>query len=459
MAVEDFQEKQRINKQKAVLREYFAKHSGHALCLSDDQTFTALLGSTLKDLAVQGRLLTVVPDTVKTLKIISETFEAGKKPVLLIERVLNTVGDTSFLIRQFKDSYPEMRVIVMTTTADRDRIMLLHEAGADNFVLKPLSSVDLLDKMADTLRPASPLRQLLDKARSFVSKNIGNEALKLTQKVLEIKPDSAAGYVVLGDSLRISGNADKAKLAYERACKYSGDYLEPLQRLADLAKEAGEKEAQLDYLKRMDAISPLNAQRKVEIGELLVALGNTESATQIFDTAVSRAYKDAIDHVAAMAQKIAVSLQDSDPVQAEKYLRQCLELKGKDLTIDDLATFNQLGISLRKQGRWQDAITEYKKALNIAPRAEGLFYNMGMAYAEGGDYETAIKSMQKALAINPNLPRGGAVLAYNIGMVFSKGYTKDKAMQCLEVCLQLDAGHENARKMLERLKEEAKALG
>ncbi len=455
MAFENFQEKQRIAKQKAVLRDYFLKHSGHALCLSDDMTFTALLSATLKDLAIQGRLLTTIPDTVKTLKIISETFDAGKKPVLLIERVLDTVGDTSFLIRQFKDSYPEMRVMVMTTTADKDRIMLLHEAGADNFIVKPLSSVNLLDKMADTLRPPSPIRQLLDKARSFVSKNIGNEALKLTQKVLEIKPDSAAGYVVLGDSLRISGNSAKAKVAYERACKYSGDYLEPLQRLADLAREAGAKEAQLEYLKRMDAISPLNAQRKVEIGELLVALGNTESATKIFDTAVSRAYKDAIDHVAAMAQKIAVSLQESDPVQAEKYLRQCLDLKGKNLTVDDLATFNQLGISLRKQGRWKDAIVEYKRALGIAPNAEGLYYNMGMAYAEGNDSEMAIKCMLKALSINPNFPRGGAVLAYNIGRIFSKGYTKDKAMNCLEIALQLDAGHEAARKLLENLKKEA----
>ncbi len=457
MAVNDFHEKQRINKQKAVLREYFTKYSGHVLCVTDDQTFASLLSSTLKDLALPGRLLTNIADPVRTLKVAGETIESGKKPVLLIERVLGTVGDTSFLIKQYKESYPEMRIMVMTTTADKDRIMLLHEAGADNFVLKPVSSINLLDRMADTLRPPAPIRQLLDKARSFIAKNIGNEALKLTQKVLEIKPDSAAGYVVLGDSLRISEHTDKAKVAYERACKYSGDYLEPLQRLADLAKESGNKEEQLDYLKRMDAISPLNAQRKVEIGELLVALGHTETATQIFDTAVNRAYKDAMDHVAAMAQKIAVSLQESDPVQAEKYLRQALEMKGQNLTADDLVTFNQLGISLRKQGRWQDAIIEYKKALKIAPKAEGLYYNMGMAYAEGSDFENAIKCMQKVLSINPEFPRVGAVLAYNMGMVFSKGYTKDKAMQCLEVALQLDAGHESAKNALARLKEEAKA--
>lgn len=458
MAFADFQAKQKINKQKAVMREYFTKHAGQALYLSEDTTFVHLLAATVKDLAIpQPRLVVSIPDATRTLKVIAESFEEGKKPVLFIERVLNTIGDSSFLIRQCKDSFPELRIVVMTTTADKDRIMLLHEAGVDNFVLKPVSSVDLLEKMSITLRPPNPIRMLLDKARGFVSRNSSDEAFKVTFKVLEIKPDSAAGYVVLGDAFRISGNTDKARAAYERACKYSGDYLEPLQRLADLAKETGQKDLQLEYLKRLDAASPLNTQRKVEIGELHIALGNTEAATQLFDSAVSRAYKDAMDQVAAMAQKIASSLQDSDPVQAEKYLRQSLKLKGPNLTVDDIVTFNQLGISLRKQGRWEDAITEYKKALKIAPNASGLFYNLGMAYAEGGDYESAIKSMQKALSLNPNLPRTSASLAYNMGLIFSHGYTIDKAMQCFEHAIALDPGHQAAQKALDRLKEKQAA--
>lgn len=453
MAFADFQAKQKLNKHIAVVRDYFTRHSGLALCLTDDPTFAALLSDTLKHLAAKGRLLVNIAEAARCLKVIAEAFEEKKQPVLFIERVLNGIGDTCFLIRQFKDSYPALRVMVVTTVADKDRVMLMYEAGADGFVLKPLSSNDLYEKMAATLRPPSPFRQLLDKARSLVSRNVGSEALTLTKKVLEIKPDSAAGYVVLGDALRLSGDNDKAKLAFERACKYSGDYLEPLQRLADMASEAGEKEAQLDYLKRMDMISPLNTQRKVTIGELHVSLGNTDLAAQVFDTAVSRAYKDAIDQVAAMAQKIALSLQESDPVQAEKYLRQCLKMKGNDLSVDDLTTFNQLGISLRKQGRWKDAVTEYKKALKIAPKAEGLYYNMGMAYAEGQDYETAITCMQKVLTINPQFPRGGAVVAYNMGMVFARGYTTDKARQCLEITLELAPGHERAEKMLAKLQE------
>jgi tetratricopeptide (TPR) repeat protein len=456
MAFADFQAKQRINKLKGIVREYFTKHEGQAFCLSDDATFITLVRNTIKDLAITDTGLFVsLPEASQALKAVTDSFVARKRPVLFIERVLTNIGDTSFLIRQFRETFPEIRIIVMTTTADKDRIMLLHECGADNFIMKPVSGVDLLEKMAAVLQPPSPVRQLLDRARRFISDKVSGEAMKITKKVLEVKPDSAPGYVVMGDALRISGDKDTAKLAYERACKYSGDYLEPLQRLVDLAKETDRKEMQLDYLKRLDSLSPLNAQRKVEIGQLHIALGNTEAATQVFDNAVSRAFKDAMAQVAAMTEKIAVSLQDSDPVQAEKYLRKCLELKGKDLSVDDISTFNQLGISLRKQGRWEDAVTEYKKALRIAPGAEGLYYNIGMAYAEGKDYETAVKNMQKALSINPNLPGSSAALAYNMGQVFALGYTRDKALRCLEIALELDPDFEPAAKALEKLRESA----
>ena len=75
-----------------------------------------------------------------------------------------------------------------------------------------------------------------------------------------------------------------------------------------------------------------------------------------------------------------------------------------------------------------------------------------MAHAEGKEYESAIQNMQKALAINPDMPKSSATLAYNMGMVFSLGYTKDKAVQCLEICRELDPNFEPAQKALERLK-------
>lgn len=455
MSLAKFQAKQQQNKRNAEVREFFEARNGKALYLSDDPTFVAHLRNAIKELAIpKGELYSPIPDAAKAFKVIAETWEEGRLPTLFIERVLGAVGDTSLLIRQLKDSFPALKIFVVTTVLERDRTMLLYEAGADNFIIKPISGNELLEKMAVTLRKPGVIQQLLDTARSYVAKKVGGDALTIIRKVLEVKPDNPTGYVVMGDALRVSGNDDKAKLAYERACKYSDQYLEPLQRLADMARENEMKEAQLEYLKRLDSISPLNTQRKVEMGELYIQMGNTEAATQLFDTAVTRAYKNALLQVATMAEKIAASLQDVDPVQAEKYLRQCLQMKGDDLTVDDLTTFNQLGLSLRKQGRWEDAIVEYKRALKIAPKAEGLYYNIAMAFAEGEDYTMAVRSMLKALSLNPDFPRTSAVVAFNMGKVFSFGYAKDKALQCLEIAYGMDPHSPHIKKALLEIKDE-----
>lgn len=451
MAFADFQKKQIQGKHQAVVREFFQKMNGHFICVTDDQTFLALLRNTVKSLGLQGSLIDFYPDPSRVLKAITDDLNAGRTPALFMERSMSGTGDTNFMIKQFRESFPQLRILAMTTNTDKGRLMLLHEAGVDNILVKPISGVDLMEKMAASLKPPSAVKQLLDKARTFIVRNIGIDALKITRKVLEVKPDSAAGYVVMGDALRLAGEQDKAQAAYERATKQSENYMEPLQKLADLAKEKKDPDMQYEYLRRLDELSPLNSQRKMEMAELQMARGNTDAAKELFDGAMNRTFKDAMAQVAAVAEKIAMSLQESDPVQAEKYLRKCLDLKGDDLTIDDLTTFNQLGISLRRQGKPYEAIKEYQRALKIAPNSAELYYNMSMAYFEQKEKETAIRSMLKAFQINPGLPNSSPSIAFNMGRVFAEGITRDKAKGCLKIALEMEPEHAQAKALLAKL--------
>lgn len=452
MAFADFQKKQVQGKHQAVVREFFEKMNGHFICVTDDQTFLALLRSTVKSLGMsKGGLIDFYPDPSRVLKAITDDLNAKRTPALFIERTLSGSGDTNFLVRQFRESFPQLRILAMTTNTDKGRLMLLHEAGVDNILVKPISGVDLIEKMAASLKPPSAIKQLLDKARTFIVRNVGLDALKITRKVLEVKPDSAAGYVVMGDALRLAGDQDKAQAAYERASKHAENYMEPLQKLADLAKEKNDQDMQYEYLKRLDELSPLNSQRKMEMAELQMARGNTDAAKELFDGAMNRTFKDAMAQVAAVAEKIAMSLQETDPAQAEKYLRKCLDLKGDDLTIDDLTTFNQLGISLRRQGKPFEAIKEYQRALKIAPNSAELYYNMAMAYFEHKEKETAIRSMLKAFSINPALPNTSARIAFNMGQVFAEGITRDKAKGCLKIALEMEPDFPKAKELLNKL--------
>lgn len=52
MAFADFQKKQVQGKHQAVVREFFTKQNGHFICVTDDQTFLALLRNTVKSLSL-----------------------------------------------------------------------------------------------------------------------------------------------------------------------------------------------------------------------------------------------------------------------------------------------------------------------------------------------------------------------------------------------------------------------
>ena len=64
--------------------------------------------------------------------------------------------------------------------------------------------------------------------------------------------------------------------------------------------------------------------------------------------------------------------------------------------------FNEFGIELRKKKMFEEAISNYRKAISIDPNDEILYYNLGRAYFEQGDREKAADQLKSALTIKPD---------------------------------------------------------
>jgi len=73
----------------------------------------------------------------------------------------------------------------------------------------------------------------------------------------------------------------------------------------------------------------------------------------------------------------------------------------EDLLSFILQTYNSLGIQARREGNFEKAVTELKKALSVSPDDEALLYNLARAYAAKKEKKPAVESIQKALKINP----------------------------------------------------------
>jgi tetratricopeptide (TPR) repeat protein len=302
--------------------------------------------------------------------------------------------------------------------------------------------------LAFTLKPQTELGQAIDRAKVFLEQGEAEKARQEAERIMEIKPGSAAGLMVLGDAESAMGNIDAAKRAFKQASEGAGLYLEPLRKLAALAESTGEIEECLGYLEQLDALSPLNMERKVSMGEINVNLGRDDKAHALFENAIAQAAMEAMDIMVSMAERIASVYAAKDPQRSEQFLRKALKVKSNAYTMDDLRIFNQLGINLRRQGKWRKAITEYTRALQIATDDAGLHYNLGMAYAQGELMAEAGRCVEKALSLNPRFVNTSDAVAFNMGYVLMKNGRKNEAKGCFETARRINPAHEAAARGL-----------
>lgn len=438
----------RLKQFELTVVDFLTKESGFMIVVSDDSVFTSVLRSTLvKQLAVTDDCFSAVPDEDRILKVIKDTSARRKQFVLFIEQ--NFRGrDTSFLVRQIKGAFPNVKIIILTSETDRQRLVLLHEIGADNFITKPISINTLIEKIAFTIKPQGKIGTLIDKAKAELGKGAYENALKLSRQILELKPNSAAALIVMGDAFRGLGEKKKAVECYQTASNNAPLFMDPLKKLADFYQAEGAVEEQLIFLEKLDKLSPLNAERKVDMGTIHTQLGNHEAAEDLFDTALEQASAEASRFIEEISRKIASIYKDSDPAKAEKYYRHALDAKGDRLDSSDIATFNQLGMSLRRQGKWLEAVTEYRRALSIMPEDENLYYNLALAYAEGRQFREAAEAIGRSLDINPEFYKADTKLCYNMALICSKSGKKSLARKLAEHCVLQDPDNKKANDLL-----------
>jgi protein O-mannosyl-transferase len=72
------------------------------------------------------------------------------------------------------------------------------------------------------------------------------------------------------------------------------------------------------------------------------------------------------------------------------------------LTKNNSQAHNNLGVALSGEGKMEDAIDNYNKAITIAPAEFSLYSNRGVAYAALGRYQMAIEDYNKSIRLEPN---------------------------------------------------------
>jgi tetratricopeptide (TPR) repeat protein len=160
--------------------------------------------------------------------------------------------------------------------------------------------------------------------------------------------------------------------------------------------------------------------------------------------------------LAALVANWPVTLQGSAEAITENNLGTALQEDGRlDEAIDRyrralafdaryVPALNNLGTALRAAGRLEEAVATYGQALEAGTDAASIHYNLGNALMAKGDAAGAAAEFQKALAVNPRFVEA----MNNLGQALDAAGAHAQAIATLRRAIELDANSAVAHRNL-----------
>jgi len=268
--------------------------------------------------------------------------------------------------------------------------------------------------------------------------------LKAYQYFLQAKaldPEFMPAYYEIADLLHKRGFTEKAISILEEALVVRPDDQINLFAMANLYFSSGRPASALKYYRS------IYTKIKNPPSDLYFLMGLCHS--------LLGHYRKALGLV-----KKAISLDPYFLEAYDLYGRLCLETGRYDeaeaayryiLQYDSDApnTHYMLGVVFARQHKWDEAIKEWERAIEIAPDMDDAIRELGWAWNILGDVERSIHMLRKALELNPyNLQARIDLSAVLIGQRFFK-----EAMRELEIVLELDPENDLIEELLKEIKE------
>ncbi|HOV86438.1 MAG TPA: tetratricopeptide repeat protein [Syntrophobacteraceae bacterium] len=289
-------------------------------------------------------------------------------------------------------------IMISTAPSESTIAQALGEYGANDFLVKPLCSKLFEQRVLLVLsRAQSPEEVLYRRAESLKESDAVREALELIESWEKENRFSLAKWFNLkGECLFKAGDPDKAALEFQKATQLCEIYVAAYKNYASAQQKLGNTEKVIEALAHIEAISPSDDSRTLLLGELLFKAGRPEEGKRYLENLLKRSNRNEKDKI---VRKTAQLYLDAGLYQEAEGLFK-MTLKSP---LADVETYNQLGIALRQQGKFEEAERCYLTALNTYPRHAGIYHNLGVLHMARRDYSKARRSFQKALIFNPHL--------------------------------------------------------
>ncbi|NMC48028.1 MAG: hypothetical protein GYA47_01150, partial [Desulfovibrio sp.] len=127
------------------VREFVTGQRGLFLAASLDALFNKnLRGTLVRHLGLKDDCVIPIATILELQQHVTMYLSRGHRLLVLIEREL-AGKPTTDIIKYIKQDHPEVLFVVLTTEIEREKLILLHEVGADNIITKPIAPDTLIE--------------------------------------------------------------------------------------------------------------------------------------------------------------------------------------------------------------------------------------------------------------------------------------------------------------------------
>jgi len=117
-------------------------------------------------------------------------------------------------------------------------------------------------------------------------------------------------------------------------------------------------------------------------------------------------------------------------------LYSCAAIQQTQLKSEDAQKFNNRGFAHCQIGQYDQAISDFSRAIKADPRLAPAYNNRGAAYLYKAQYDQAISDLNKAIEIDPRMAQ-----AYNNrGWAYVKKWQYDRAISDFDKSTEIDPG-------------------
>lgn len=320
----------------------------------------------------------------------------------------------------YKSQYAEILVLAnrqdeaadiyvqLAKTQKYNREFLLKAAHMYVYKNKPKEAMQALDQL---LQKDSTDEEILnDKIDLYLKANDVDGAIKTTQKLIMLYPKDGRYYATLAEIYENNKMPEKAETLYKQIEQQFGDEAPVQLSLAEYYKKKNDPVKYELFVKK--AITNRSLDADMQISLLASYWQNNFRDTSKRNDLEGIAKEVAMQHpgnanaLAAYAQALAVN---NKTAASQEYYKKSVAVDGSQYGI----WLNLLSGYTDKQDA--DSLIKYsEKALRLFPNQAMLHYLNGIGKMNKGDYKNAVKSINRAIDMQPEDNKGQLAQMYTL---------------------------------------------